>query len=45
MEAAKYEERQKEVEAITAPIISKLYGQGGGGGGAPGGQPCPGCMS
>ncbi|KAL4857726.1 Heat shock cognate protein [Chlorella vulgaris] len=37
MEAAKYEERQKEVEAITAPIISKLYGQSGGGGGAPGG--------
>ncbi|KAI3426260.1 hypothetical protein D9Q98_008635 [Chlorella vulgaris] len=37
MEAAKYEERQIEVEAITAPIISKLYGQDGGGGGAPGG--------
>ena len=33
-----YEERQKELEAVSNPIMQKLYAQGGGGG-APGGFP------
>jgi hypothetical protein len=36
MDADKYEAKKKEVEAITAPVFSGLYGGGGGGGGAAG---------
>merc|ERR1712032_747394 len=32
-EAEEIKEKQKEVEGICAPIVSKYYGQGGGGGG------------
>jgi len=32
-EAEDIKEKQKEIESIAAPIISKYYGQGGGGGG------------
>jgi len=32
-EAEEIKEKQKEIEGVCAPIISKYYGQGGGGGG------------
>merc|ERR1711862_12746 len=32
-EAEEIKEKQKEIEGICAPIVSKYYGQGGGGGG------------
>jgi len=38
-----YEEKQKEIEAIANPIMTKLYGAAGGAGGMPGGMP-PGGM-
>merc|ERR1712071_327634 len=31
-EAEEIKEKQKEIEGICAPIVSKYYGQGGGGG-------------
>jgi len=34
-----YEEKQKELEAVCAPIVSKLYAAGGAPGGMPGGMP------
>merc|ERR1719163_2364864 len=36
-DAEEIKEKEKEVEGICAPIISKYYGQGGGGGGGDGG--------
>jgi len=42
-EKDEYEARQKEVEAICMPIMTKMYGAGGGGG-APGGMPDMGGM-
>ena len=36
-ETGEYEEKKKELEAVSAPILSKVYGQAGGAGGAPGG--------
>merc|ERR1711957_139288 len=39
-EAEEFEEKKKEMEAITNPIMTKLYqGAGGEGGGMPGGMP------
>merc|ERR1712050_601631 len=35
-DAEEIKEKQKEVEGICAPIVSKYYGQGGGGGGVGG---------
>merc|ERR1712084_111448 len=35
-DAEEIKEKQKEVEGICAPIVSKYYGQGGGGGGGAG---------
>merc|ERR1712004_549427 len=37
-DADEIKEKQKEVEGICAPIVSKYYGQGGGGGGGGGGD-------
>merc|ERR1712017_61944 len=37
-EAEEGKEKQKEIEGICAPIVSKYYGQGGGGGGEGGGE-------
>ncbi|GEM10289.1 heat shock 70kDa protein 1/8 [Rhodotorula toruloides] len=34
-----YEEKQKELEAVANPIITRAYGAGGAPGGAPGGMP------
>merc|ERR1712000_682179 len=34
-----YDAKQKEVEAIVNPIITKMYQQAGGAGGMPGGMP------
>ena len=41
MEAEKeeYEDKQKELEKIANPIMTKMYGGSGGGQGAPGGFP------
>merc|ERR1712087_795487 len=40
-EVDEYKDKQKEVEGVCNPIVTKLYqqGQGGGAGGAPGGMP------
>ena len=40
-EAAKdeYEHKQKDLEAVCAPIMQKMYSQGGAAGGMPGGMP------
>merc|ERR1712056_151678 len=37
-DAEEIKEKQKEVEGICAPIVSKYYGAGGGGGGGGGGD-------
>merc|ERR1711865_1208722 len=37
-DAEEIKEKQKEIEGICAPIVSKYYGQGGGGGGGEGGE-------
>merc|ERR1712164_199156 len=37
-EVSEFEEKQKELEGIANPIMSKLYQQGGGGGGGGGGD-------
>jgi L1 cell adhesion molecule like protein len=38
-EKEEYEHKQKEVEAVCTPIITKLYQSAGGAGGMPGGMP------
>merc|ERR1712167_519184 len=39
-EKSVYEAKQKEVEAIVNPVMTKMYQQAGGAGGMPGGMPC-----
>merc|ERR1712008_26678 len=38
-ETDEYKDKQKEIEGVCNPIVTKLYGQQGQGGGAAGGMP------